>query len=495
MRPSSHSFFLLLLSWLLTFTVYAQKSPPDSIAMFLQDRMQKLRIPGLQVAVIRQGKLVKLGSYGLASVEHAVPTTDESVFSINSMTKAFVGVAIMQLAEAGKLRLEDPLARYLPDLPSAWRSLKLHQLLSHTSGLPNILDASEHILGGGQEAAAWAQVQTLPMEFAPGEKFSYNQTGYVILGRIITQLSGRPFTQFIEQSQFKVAGLTHTRFGDSQDVVPHSAGAYTTKRNVDGHWVDQKELSTSYVEFPAFVRAGAGILSTAQDLARWLLALQDGRLLQNKTSVQALWTPAVLNNGRIGGSNDFVNGYALGWPTVTRAEHPAVAPIGGMRSALFVYPQDDLSVVVLTNLQGANPEYFIDEIGGYFLSDLKQSHGFGLSPGLKKLRAELLKRGFDKAGAVAARLRKQDTTLQLPENDLNAWGYLLLEQQQPAQALAILRLNAALYPASANTYDSLGEILELTGDRPGALKNYQRSLALNPTNTNAVAHIKALKEE
>ncbi len=469
------------------------QSRPDSIDVFLQDRMQQLHIPGLQVAVIRQGKLVKLSSYGLANVEHAVPTTKESVFSINSMTKAFVGVAIMQLVEAGKLRVDDPLSRYLPDLPSTWQAVTLQQVLTNTSGLPNIIDEYEHVLAGGQEAAAWAKVKTLPLEFKPGEKFSYNQTGYVILGKIITQVSGVPFTKFIEDNQFKAANLTQTRFGDSQDVIPHSAGAYTTKRNIDGRWVDRGELSVAYAEFPVFFRTATGILSTAQDMAQWLLALQDGRLLQDKASLRTLWTPARLPNGQVGGFNDLVNGYALGWPTVTRAEHPAVGPVGGMRSALFVYPQDELSIIVLSNVQGANPEYFIDEVAGYYLPDMKQAHGFGLPSAVKKLRAELLKQGFDKAPVIAARLKKKDAAFTLTENDLNAWGYKLLEQRQPTQAAAIFRLNVVLYPQSANTYDSLAETLEATGDRVGALKNYRRSLELNPANTNAKTHIDGLQ--
>jgi len=485
---------LVLASGLLAFGSHAQ-STPDSVAVFLQARMAKFHIPGLQVAVLHHGQVVKLASYGLANLEHQVPTTNESVFSINSITKAFVGVAVMQLVEAGKLRIDDPLARHLSGLPATWQRVTVQQVLTNTSGLPNIIDQYEHILGGGQEAAAWTAVQALPLEFQPGEKFSYNQTGYVLLGRLITQLSGQPFAQFIEQGQFAPAGLTQTRFGDSQDVVPHSAGAYSTKRNLDGRWVDRGELSAVFAEFPAFFRTATGILSTAQDMARWLLALQDGRLLKEQASLRALWTPAVLNNGHIGGFNDLVNGYALGWPTVTRAEHPAVGPVGGMRSALFVYPQDELSIVVLTNLQGANPEYFIDELAGYYIPALKQSHGFGLPPAIKKLRAELLKQGFDKAPVVAARLKKQESTFRLAEDELNTWGYLLMEQQQPAHAIAILRLNVSLYPASANTYDSLGELLEATGDRAGALRNYQHSLALNPKNGNAAEHIKTLKRE
>lgn len=128
MKTTLLKIILLVSGGLLALGARAQ-STPDSLDVFLQDRMQRLRIPGLQVAVIQHGKLVKLSSYGLANVENAVPTTTESVFSINSMTKAFVGVAIMQLAEAGKLRVDDPLSRYLPDLPGTWQSVTFRQVL------------------------------------------------------------------------------------------------------------------------------------------------------------------------------------------------------------------------------------------------------------------------------------------------------------------------------------------------------------------------------
>ncbi len=123
-----------------------------------------------------------------------------------------------------------------------------------------------------------------------------------------------------------------TRFGDSGDVIPNSAGVYTKLRNVNGKWLarDAKNpLGVGFAEFPPFFRTATGILSTAQDMAHWLIALQSGKLLKQKESLKALWTPARLNNGQVGGFNELTNGYALGWPTVTRDEHPAVAPVGG----------------------------------------------------------------------------------------------------------------------------------------------------------------------
>jgi CubicO group peptidase (beta-lactamase class C family) len=462
----------------------------DGVTTFLKAKMEKQHIPALQVAVIRHGKIIKTAAYGIANVENGVPASEESIFSINSCTKAFTGVAIMQLEEAGKLKLDDPISKYLADLPQAWRTITIRQVLAHVSGLPNIIDNKENLIGDGSEASAWATVKTLPMEFKVGERFRYNQTGYVVLGKIIDKLSGEPFAKFIEKRQFKPAGMIHTRFGDSSDVVLHSAGGYSYLQNVNGVWKKGDRLSALYVSFAPYFRTAAGILSTSTDIANWLIALQSGKLLKDKSSLEALWTSAVLNDGTTGGMSALLNGSGLGWPLTTRVEHPAAGPIGGMRSTFFVYPKDDLSVVILTNLQGANPEEFADEVAAYYIPEMHESNGFGLSPTLKTLRSELLRRGFEHAPQVLADLQRQNPSFQPKEDELNLWGYKLLEQAQPHQAVAILKLNAGLFPKSWNVYDSLGEILEATGDRLGGIENYRRSLELNPENSNAMEHLR-----
>lgn len=157
------------------------KQQTDSIDLFLKEKMEKLHIPGLQMAIIKNGEIVKSSSYGLADIENAVNVTDQSMFFINSCTKAFVGVAVMQLQEEGKLNINDPISKYLDDLPEAWKGLTIRQLFSNISGLPNIIDETENFLGS-TETASWEKLKTLPLEFKTGERFRYNQTGCVIIG-------------------------------------------------------------------------------------------------------------------------------------------------------------------------------------------------------------------------------------------------------------------------------------------------------------------------
>lgn len=353
-----------LISALILAISYTTHAQADSTDIFIKAQMVKKKIPGLQLAIVKNGKIIKTGNYGLANVQDSIPVSDQTLFTINSITKAFTGIAIIQLVEAGKLDLSSPVSKYLSDLPAGWNNVTIQQLISHTSGIPDIVDEEESILISPYgEAAAWKQVQTLPMDFKPGEKFSYNQTNYLLLGRIINKLSGMSFTEFIIKEQLVKAGMTKTiraGFGATKDIVMHAAGGYR---------YSQGKLVNMFFYLPPSLQTAAGMSSTASEMANWIIALQSNQFLKQKSSMTALWTPAILNNGKSAGFSDLLNGYAAGWLTVSRPKHTAIAAVGGGRSALFIYPGDGLSIIVLTNLAGSSPELFIDEIAGMYFKD------------------------------------------------------------------------------------------------------------------------------
>lgn len=460
----------------------------DSIDVFVKNVMQKRKIPGLQLAIVKDGKIIKTGNYGLANVQDSIPVNDNTVFTINSITKAFTGVAIIQLVEAGKLNLSSPVSDYLSGLPQIWRAVTIQQLLSHTSGIPDIVDEEESVLIAATGEEAWKKVLQLPLDFKPGEKFSYNQTNYLLLGRIIDTLSGMPFTEFILKEQLQKAGMTKTinaGFGATKDVIPHAAGGYVYRKG---------KLNNMFFSFPPSLQTAAGMSSTATEMADWIIALQNLQFLKKKSSMVSLWTPDLLNNGKTGGFSSLLNGYAAGWPVISRTEHPAVAPVGGGRSAVFVYPNDNLSIIVLTNLSGGSPDVFIDELAGLFIPDMKESNGFGLSPSVKLVRSRLEKSGYKNAIEEVKKLKKTNTGFTLTENEINSWGYKLINQNRIADALEIFKLNVYLYPTSVNAFDSLGEIYAMLGDNEAAIKNYAQSLKLNPQNNNAAQQLKKLKE-
>lgn len=338
----------------------------DSVDAFVQQQMQQRRIPGLQLAIVHNGKVIRAGNYGLANVQDSIAVSDQTVFTINSITKAFVGVAILQLQEAGKLQLTAPVSTYLNDLPAAWQRVTLQQLLSHTSGIPDIVDEEEAVMIAPTLEASWKQVLAKPMDFEPGERFSYNQTNYYLLGRVIDTLAGMPFQEYITRGQLYKVGMPYTAragFGATKAVIPHAAAGYTYRKGV---------LSNLFFSFPSALQTAAGMSATAKELGKWIIALQSGQLLNKKESLEALWLPASLTNGKTGGFSRQLNGYAAGWPVIGRAKHPAVAAVGGGRSAVFVYPKENLSIIVLTNLMGGSPEAFIDELAGMVVPAMKE---------------------------------------------------------------------------------------------------------------------------
>ena len=477
----------LLLSVLIivSFQRFAVAQPKtDNVESLLRREMQERRIPGLQVAVVRRGKIILLRSFGIANIQNSIPVTNKSIFAINSCTKAFTGVAIMQLAEEGKIDLSAPVSSYLDGLPVSWQPVTIRQLLTHVSGLPNILSILDpntgKLTGRDSEDSAWAKVQAMPMEFPAGERFSYNQTNYVLLGKLIDKYSGQPFARFFSERQFQVAGMPNTVFGDSRDVIPNQTPSYRYVRNIDGHALSEDRLVFAYSEFPPFRRTASGLNSTAEDIAHWIIALQEGKLLKTKAALNTLWTAGKYNNGA-------ATQWALGWVTKPRPKHSAIIATGGGRSAFFVYPDDDVAVVVLTNLAGAFPEEFIDELAGFYNPEISASDP------VTALRIRLRQRGFAHAIEVYNELKKKSANFQPSETDLNDWAYRMLNGVgKKKEALEIFKLNVFLYPDSANVYDSVAEAFEANGARELAIKNYKRSLELDPSNTNAVQHLKQL---
>jgi len=347
----------------------------DEIDNFLLKKLQDKKIPGLQIAIIKNNKIIKTASYGIANIQDNIAVTDNTVFTINSMTKSFVGVAIMQLVEKGKLALSDKASSYLPNLPDTWLGVTIKQLLTNTSGLPKIESGTSLISPKGDEAS-WSLVQTLPMLAAANTKFQYTSTNYLLLGKIITRVSGIAFTDFIAQNQLVKLGMKRTEsagFTHLQGVIPHQARGYTYNFG--------DELTTIQYELPPFLRASAGMNSNVKEIAQWAIALQKGQLLSKPSSLKALWSPAVLENGKTAGFDRLLNGYALGWQVIERVEHPAVASVGGDRSALVIYPEDDLSIIVITNLMGASPQTFIDEIAEFYISGMEVINGIAVTEG------------------------------------------------------------------------------------------------------------------
>lgn len=345
-----------------------------AVEQLVRSEMAARGIPGLQLTIVQHQRILFTGAYGRADVGKSTPVTQQTLFPINSISKAFAGVAAMQLVEAGKLDLDAPIGGYLKGLPASWSGITVRQVLTHSSGLPEIVDDNARLIDGAGPDSAWARVQAFPLRFEPGTDFAYTQTNYVVIGKIIETLTKRSFSDFVRDRQFDAVGMGHTRFAAPADAAPDAASLYTYLRlltkGTETIGVERSAVLLARDEaWPEYLRPAAGVQTTSTDLAKWVIALQKLRLV-DQGSLQQLWKPQPLKDGTFHGFSATINGYGLGWPSARRPAHPAITPVGGERAAMFIYPDDDLTVIVLTNLMGASPQTFIDKIASVYIAGL-----------------------------------------------------------------------------------------------------------------------------
>lgn len=300
------------------------------------------RGPGAAVVVIRDGAVIHAKGYGLANLEWERPIDSDTVFWIGSTTKPFTATAIVLLAAEGRLRLEDSIRHYLPELPATYDPITIHQLLTHTSGAPN------HVTRPGfwervaprdhSPEELMALFTDLPLDFAPGTEYSYSNAGYTLLGVLIERLSGMSYAEFIRARVFEPMGMRDSRYMSDESVIPRRATGYAQTPQGYRH----------VPHFSATVPYAAGALgSTLGDLVRWERAMREHSLLDAATQ-ERMQTPVRLANGQ-------TRGYGLGWGRSTYRGRRVVHHAGGVPgfSAFFGrFVEDGLSVIVLSNLAG-----------------------------------------------------------------------------------------------------------------------------------------------
>src|SRR5262249_53007744 len=255
--------------------------------------MQKQRIPGLSLAVVKEGKVIKAEGYGLANVEHNVPARPETVYKIGSVSKQFIATGIMLLVQDGKIGLDDKVGKYLDGTPESWNGITLRHLLTHTSGIVREGPGFDPF----KDQKDFDVIKTAypaPLLFKPGEKFEYCNVGYFSLAEIISRVSGKSWGDFINERVFAPLGMTATRPTSFSAIVPNRAAGYD--------WRDDKLQNA--VELIA-VRPSGAFLSTVLDLAKWDAALYTDAILKQATREQ-MWTPVKLNSGA-------THPYGLGW--------------------------------------------------------------------------------------------------------------------------------------------------------------------------------------
>jgi CubicO group peptidase (beta-lactamase class C family) len=318
----------------------ASQAAPDMARM---DQVVQFYVSGKQfmgsVLVARGNDILFNKGYGFANMEWEIPNTPSTKFRLGSLTKQFTAASILLLEERGKLSVDDPVKKYMPDAPAAWDKITIFNLLTHTSGIPNFTSFPEYIslepFASTPEQLV-ARFHDKPLDFQPGEKWNYSNSGYILLGYLVEKISGESYEKFVQENIFTPLGMTDSGYDSNAAIIPHRAAGYMPGPN--------GLLNAGFIHMSIPFSAGA-LYSTTGDLLRWEQGLFGGKLL-SPGSLQKMTTP-------------FKSDYAFGLLVHTVSGHKVIDHAGGIEgfnTHLAYYPEDKLTLVVLGNMNSSVPQ-------------------------------------------------------------------------------------------------------------------------------------------
>ena len=345
-------------------------------------QMREQNIPGVSLAVTRDGKVIKATGYGLANVELNVPMASQMLLHTESLAKAFTATAVMMLVEEGKIGLDDKIAKYLPEAPSIWNEVTIRRLLTHTSGIRDYFgedgDPTIDLHRGFTEDELVRGFAAQTMRFPTGEKWSYCNAGYVILGVVIHRVTGKFWFDFVKERIFDPLGMSATRLINPDDIIKNRVSGY---QMVSGGWKNEPWVA------PEWKTADGMLYTNVFDMAKWDAALY-GDILIKHSSLEQMWTPVKLNNGTtypygFAWRIREVNGHRL-------IQHDGVGPAFTTRFVRYV--NDRLSIIVFMNVgeddEAAMPTRMTDAIAAIYIPDLNGSSVNPASPYKNSVRRQ-----------------------------------------------------------------------------------------------------------
>jgi CubicO group peptidase (beta-lactamase class C family) len=326
-----------------------QPTLPAAVDPFIRAEMDRQHIPGVAVAIVQRGVVLEAHGFGLANVEHQVPVAEDTIFQSCSLGKMFTAAGVMLQVEDGKIALSDPITRFFPGAPAAWQAITVRHLLTHTSGIPDYTDGAIDLRQDYTEEQMAQMAFGLKLAFTPGDKWSYSNTGYLLLGIIIRKAANAFYGDVLAERVFTPLGMTTTRVISEADIVPHRAAGYAL---VNGAIKNQSWVSPSLN-----TTADGALYFSVKDLIAWDAGVRGGRILK-AASWASVFEPVRLNDGT-------THGYGFGWAIGTRGGMPVHQHGGswqGFKTHYARFDRGDLSIVVLANLRQADPLKFVDGI-------------------------------------------------------------------------------------------------------------------------------------
>jgi CubicO group peptidase (beta-lactamase class C family) len=441
----------------------------------------KYRLFNGSALVAENGKIIYKGAFGMANMEWGIPNTPDTRFRLGSITKQFTAMLILQLVEQGKVKLDAKLSDYLPEYrKDIGEKVTVHQLLTHTSGIPSYTglpnffqDVSRNPYKVDDFVKKYASGD---LEFEPGSKFAYNNSGYFLLGAIVEHVTGKSYETVLKERILDPVGMKNTGYDHYDTILQKRAAGYA--KTSDGY------VNAPYLDMSIPYAAGS-LYSTVEDLFLWDQALYTNSLLTEQSKT-LMYKP-------------FLQDYAYGWVVRNASFKENNLPIqvishgggiNGFATNISRYPNQKNLIVILDNT-GQSTGPLAETIGKILYN---QPYEMPKMPLVAKLDKTIRDKGVEAGITEYRELKaKHSDMYDFSESQLNELGYLLLRNGKRNEAVEIFKLNVEAFPKGSNTYDSLADAYVATDQKELAIANYKKSIELDPENKNAVASLKRLE--
>lgn len=416
--------------------------------------MQRYGIPGVGIAIIKNNNIVHQNYYGLANIEHNVLVSDKTIFPLLSTTKIPVAVGVFKLIEDEKLGLEDNISKYLPDLPESWRKVKIKNLLSHSSGLPEILEYEEK-----DEVKTFNKAYQGPIKFPVGATFDYNQTNFCLLDKIIEKVTGKNFENYILE-QFQEEDSQALFSNNMLEIINNRANRYT-------FFNDRNHFELDAQRNEPYFNSGNGLNMTLNDFVQWNYNFQNNDFISAKTKSNML--------KKFNYTEDAPD-FGYGWEIHKTNNVLYYAFSGGYTTEYRTYQKDGLTIIWLTNgfekFYRTNP--VIDYIAGIVDEDLEDLDAINAEKITKIFENNNVDKSIEKYYTL-----KETTNEMNVGNALNLIGYEYLRKKEIENSIKVFELNVKENPTIWNYYDSLAEGYLNNNDLEKSILFYNKASEMN----------------